>query len=496
MTDSTSTWDQLAAHMAEIATLSGARAAITWDQQVMMPPKAAAGRGAQVALLTQLAHDRFVDPQVGAWLDALAGDASLDAVQRGAVRNLQRAYAREVRVPRALVGQLAEAQTRGFEQWVQAKQARDFSAFAPVLRELLALSIARANAIAPGEHPYQVWLDEFDPGTNIAGLTQMFARLREGLVALLDAIGDRQVDGLDGDVPVERQLALHRHVAEALGYDFGAGRLDQSAHPFTIGVGPGDVRITTRVEPGDLLAGLGGTIHETGHALYEQGLPDRFFGMGVDDAASLGLHESQSRFWENGIGRSRAFCAWLAPKLGEQCDVSVDAESLYRAANRVRRGLIRVNADEVTYNLHIIARFELELALCEGRLAVDDLPAAWDDTYERLLGVRPAHAGEGVLQDVHWSGAAFGYFPSYTLGNLYAASYRAVLVRDQPALWQRVQAGDFGEVLGWLRARIHQRGHEVDAPEIVRDAVGDRDHVADLLDDLWARYGGVYGVSR
>jgi len=292
-------------------------------------------------------------------------------------------------------------------------------------------------------------------------------------------------------------------VAKALGFDFDGGRLDRSEHPFSTGQGEGDVRITARLVPTDLLGGLGGTIHETGHGLYEQGLPHQHAGTTVREAASYGLHESQSRFWENYIGRSRPFASFLAKVAAEVLTPHLaagqsppDAETIFRAQNRVERSLIRTQADEVTYNLHIIVRFELELAIFEEKLALEDVPAAWNEKYQRYLGITPPDDARGCLQDVHWSSGSFGYFPSYTLGNLYAASFGKTMERDLPGLWQGVERGDFAAPLAWLREKVHHRGHVLEAPEIVRDAVGDRDHVEDLLSYLWERVGTLYGVSR
>ncbi len=326
----------------------------------------------------------------------------------------------------------------------------------------------------------------------------MFARLRDELTPLLEAIAARPaIPRLAGEHDPKAQETLHRDVSEALGYDFEGGRLDPAEHPFTSGHGAGDVRITTKIDAADLLGGLGGTIHETGHALYEQGLPHRWDGTTASRAASFGLHESQSRFWENFIGRSRPFCGWLATRAARWLpDADLDGETLYRASNRVAPGLIRVKADEVTYNLHIIIRFELELQLFERKLSIEELPDAWNARYAEYLGVTPPDDAQGVLQDVHWSGAAFGYFPSYTLGNLYAASLGAALTEAVPDLWEHVGKGAFAPVLAFLRERIHEKGHLDEAPDIVRAAVGERDHVEDLLAYLWSRHGALYGVDR
>ncbi len=489
-------WDALVEHVGRIETLEGVMGTLGWDEQTMLPPKGSALRGAQRALLAELSHGWTTDPRIEGWLAELEGAA--DPVQRACRRNLGRTYTRERRVPPELVGAMARAESEGFQAWIEAKRDSDFARFEGPLTRILELSLRRAEAIDPRRHPYEVTLEAFDPGTSIDSLRDMFGRLRDGLGPLLDAIAARpQVEPIEDEIDPAAQEALHRDVARALGYDFDGGRLDRSVHPFTSGHGPGDVRITTRIEPRDLLSGLGGTIHEVGHGLYEQGLPHAHAGTTVAKPASYGLHESQSRFWENFIGRSRPFCGWLAGRARELLPgADLSAERLFRASNRVERGLIRVHADEVTYNLHIVVRFEIELALFEGRLSVKELPEAWNARYEEYLGVCPPDDARGVLQDVHWGSGAFGYFPSYTLGNLYAASLGRALEEERPTLWDDVGDGRFGEVLAFLRDRVHQHGHLDETPERMKAAVGERDHVEDLLSYLWQRAAEVYGVER
>lgn len=493
--DHDAAWKHLTAHHEQATVLAGVSGLLHWDQQVNMPPAAAASRSAQIAQLASLLHERMTDATYGEALAALADTD--DDFRQAAVAHQQREYDRNTRLPASLVDQLARAQADGFEAWMAARKAKDFSLFAPALRNLLDLLKAKAKAIDPDRHPYDVLLDEFDLGTSIATLKPMFARLREGLTELVEATRDADpVPAIDVEVPIDVQKRLHERIIAALGYDLQAGRLDFAEHPFSIGLAQGDVRITTHLYDNDLLHGLSGTVHEAGHAMYEQGLPrEAWSGTGLASAASYGLHESQSRFWENTIGASLPFFRWLQGLLADE-GVSIDAEAMYRAANRIQPGLIRIAADEVTYNLHIIVRFELELALFDGTLDVDDLPAAWDDAMERLLGVRPPDHTVGVLQDVHWSGGAFAYFPSYTLGNLYAASLGAAMQAELPNLWKDVEQGEFASILDWLRDRVHQHGSRYLAPEIVRRAVGERDAVDDLLNSLWARHGALYGVTR
>lgn len=492
-------WNELVEHLKEIEILDGVGATLGWDEQTYMPKKAAPLRGHQMALLSRLSHERRTDPRLGRWLETL--DTG-DPVQRACARNLGRMYRREQRVPAALVDKLARARSEGFAAWVEAKTTSDWSRFLPSLRTLTELTLERARAIDAGRHPYEVLLEEYDPGTTVEGLRAMFARLRDGLVPLLEAVSARPSPAPITDaVPLPAQWRLSGAVAASLGFDFDGGRLDRAEHPFSTAQGEGDVRITARLEERDLLGGLGGTIHETGHALYEQGLPFALAGTTVKEAASYGLHESQSRFWENYVGRSLPFARWLAntaqQELAGDCPAAMrDAEAIFRAQNRVARSLIRTQADEVTYNLHIIVRFEIELAIFEGTLPLEDVPAAWNDKYERYLGVVPPDAARGVLQDVHWSSGAFGYFPSYTLGNLYAASLGEAMEAAIPSLWSDVERGDFSRPLAWLRQHVHSRGHLLEAPELVHDAVGERDHVESLLRYLWQRVGGLYGVTR
>jgi len=491
-------WSQLKNHLTETATLRSVAAMLAWDQQTNMPAAAAPHRGSQMAAMSKLIHERATDVRIGQWLTSLESADDLNEVQQGGVRNTRRGYDRSTKLSSDLVQRIAKAEAAGFGAWVEAKKNNDYDSFAPFLQTILDLTREKAAAIDPDRHPYDVLLEDFDPGMTVEQLRPIFARLRDGLVQLIEAVKSvEQLPELSEQFDVETQEALHMKLLPSLGYDLNSGRLDAAEHPFTIGISPGDVRITTHLYPDDFLSGLGGTVHEAGHGMYEQGIPVEFVGTGVGDAASLGLHESQSRFWENFISRSQAFFNWFETPFREAFPESkVRAADLYRAANRVEPGLIRVAADEVTYNLHIIVRFELELELLEGTLSIADLPAAWNAKYEEYLGISPSDDSNGVLQDVHWCGGAFAYFPSYTLGNLYASSLAAQMQQDIPDLWTQVEAGEFASVLEWLRTRVHHRGHIDDAPDIVRAAVGDRDSVEDLLSYLWARHGALYGVAR
>ncbi|MSQ01960.1 MAG: carboxypeptidase M32 [Myxococcales bacterium] len=491
-------WTNLTARVRELDTLSGVSSVLEWDQATYMPKKAANSRGDQSALLQKLYHERFTAPEVGEWLDTLERQL-LTATQAAAVRLHRHRYDRAVRVPSDLVEAMSQARTEGFHAWVSAKEADDFRGFQPKLQTLLDHSREYAAIVAPDvSHPYDALLDEFDKGASTAQLRPMFDRLATELGQFLRAIDGRPHPAefrerfdLDG------QRRLSDRVLRDLGFDMAGGRLDTSAHPFSICLGHGDVRVTTRYFEDNLLSGLGSTVHECGHGMYEQGLPHELAGTGLNQAAGMGMHESQSRFWENFVGRSLPFCRYLVPRMGGIWpNLEVRPEQLYGAANRVERSLIRVESDEATYNLHIIVRFTLEVAVLEGQLQAADLPEAWNEAYRRIVGVVAPSPKTGVLQDVHWSSGYLGYFPSYTLGNLYAASFGARIVADLPNFWESVERGEFAPILAWLRRNVHQPGHQRDAEAIFRAAVGDRDPVEDFVAHIWSRHGALYGVER
>ena len=494
MTASNTAWASLTERVTELEALGGVVQLLEWDQQTMMPSGGGPQRGTQLSTLTGLMHDRLADPQVGDWLAVLADES--DPVRAAAVRNIQRDHSRAVKVPTRLVADLAKASNDGFAAWMKAREANDFGPFRDALATLIGLRQEEIAALGPADHPYDTLLDQYDPGTTTAQLVPMFARLRTELAAFIAEVGDRPGPAaVQGEWDLAGQTRLSNAVIEAMGFRMNDGRLDASEHPFTVGMGTGDVRLTTHLYADDLLGGLTGTVHEAGHGMYEQGLPVRHAGTGLATAAGMGLHESQSRFWENVIGRSLPFFEWLVPRINaEWPDSAHTAADWFGHANRVERSFIRVQADEATYNLHIIIRFELELKLLSGELSVDELPAAWNAAYTELLGITPESANEGVLQDVHWSNGLFGYFPAYTIGNLYASAFRYQMEADLPAMWENVAAGEFSAILDWMRTRVHDHGHTMDGPEIFANAVGDRDPVADLMTHLRGRQGALYGI--
>jgi len=492
-------WSRIQAHVHDIEALSGVAGLVQWDQQTYQPAKGGQHRAGHMSALMAILHQRLTDEAYGAALQELgeavaAGTAS--QVQAAAHRRLWRSHDRARRVPEDLVRALASAKSSGFAAWMEARQAEDFAPFAPALEEIVRLKRETAACLSDDGQLYDALLQEYDTDARAEELAATFGRLRAELVPFVKAVAARPTPpALDVEVDPDGLFRLSERILEAMGFDLSAGRLDRAQHPFTVGIGPSDVRLTTHTYADDILGTLKGTIHEGGHGLYEQGLDPELAGTGLMSAAGVGIHESQSRFWENVIGGSLPFCTWLAPIMAEELPgCGITAERLYAAANRVVPSLIRIKADEATYNLHIIVRFELERALVDGTLAVADLPEAWDQAYEDVVTVRPASLCEGVLQDVHWSSGLFGYFPTYTVGNLMAASLKKALEHDVPDVWQRVGAGEFAPVLDWLRTRVHRRGATVDPAEILRDAAGERDQVADLMDHLRGRHGALVGL--
>jgi carboxypeptidase Taq len=485
-----SAWETLSRTMAELRALSGASAVLSWDQETYMPAGGAEARGEQLAALEGAAHDRLTAPAVGEALARLRQDPPSDADQAAAARVLARDHAQASAVPGDLVRALARAGSEGQQAWKAAREEGRFERFAPALSRMLELRRQQADALLPllqraptpagaagPPERYDALLDVNEPGMRVARLEPLFARLQAWLVPLLDQVTARPPPDdsfLRGRFDGEAQWRLTLELLERMGFDGQAGRQDRSLHPFTIGVAPGDVRVTTRIHEELPLSAVFSSLHEGGHGLYEQQLPAALRQTCLCAAASMGLHESQSRLWENLVGRSLPFWREALPRAVAHLPQlgGVSPERFFRAVNKVERSHIRVEADEVSYNLHVVLRFELELALLRGGLAVADLPAAWSERAGRLLGLRPTRDAEGVLQDIHWAWGLFGYFPSYTLGNLYGATLFAAARRALPALERAAGPAELLALKGWLGQRVHGVGRRLDAEEIVRAAAG------------------------
>ena len=469
-----------------------------WDEQVNLPSDSAAQRAAQHAALAETTHAAMSDPRIGELLVALEANVpTLTPDQQVVVRWARRDYDRATKLPADFVREKAEQGSRGYHAWADAKKNADFARYAPVLEKNLELAKREAAYLGHGDAPYDYMIDKHDPGMTAAVIEKLFDELKASLVPLVrEIVGSKikaRADLLRG-FPVEQQRAFLREVTETIGFNYARGRIDVSLHPFCSGNGA-DIRMTTRFDVDNPLDSLFSSIHETGHGLYEQGLATDQHHTALGQATGMGVHESQSRLWENQVARSRGFWTFFEPKFraafSEQLK-TVSSDELYLAINAVEPTLIRVDADEVTYNLHIVLRFELEKKLFDGSLAVRDLPKAWNELSRSLLGLTPSNDREGVLQDVHWSDGEFGYFPSYCIGNMMAAQlwYRALTLR--PQLEQEFARGDFTWLLGWLRETIHAQGKRLDTLGLVRHATGEDLSPKYLLHYLRERYGALY----
>lgn len=493
-------YDQLVTHLKRLDTLGSINGVLGWDEQVNLPPGSADLRAEQAALMAELLHAELSRPEVGDWLDTLqSGAAELSEDQRAVVRDAQRDYLQATRLPKAFVTRKTKAHSAGFHAWVKARQEDDFKSYIPYLETNLAIAREEA-ALMEAPHAYNYWLDQFDPGLDQATVESLFNPLLEEtktLVAQIEYSGfDISTEALRG-FPVAEQADFLNEVVRAFGFDFEHGRIDQSVHPFC-GGHPLDVRMTTRFHEDNPLDSLSSVMHESGHAMYEQGLRREHLGTALGSAIGMAVHESQSRMWENQVGRSRAFWrAWEADyraRFATQL-ANVSSEDFYRMINRVAVTPIRVDADEVTYNLHIMLRFALEKRFFDGSLEVADLPDAWNETSTRVLGYTPKNNREGCLQDVHWSGGAFGYFPSYCVGNLIAAQLWETIHAALPDIEDQIAAKNYAPLLGWLRENVHHRGRRHLTAEFVRVATGRPLSHKPLVAYLKNRYGPLYGLN-
>jgi carboxypeptidase Taq len=488
----------------ERALLASCSALLGWDEQTNLPRGGSTYRGDQLALLAGLHHERGTDRRVGELLETVEGSglvADPDSPESANIREWRRGFDRVTKLPRSLVEELARTTSVAQQEWVEARKASDFKKFRPWLVSIVDLKRQEAACLAPHGNPYDALLDEYEPGANGKDLAALFESLRQELVPLVAAIAESSEGSkpgmLEGDYPLDRQKIFGELVASSIGFDFERGRLDTTAHPFCSGIGPGDTRITTRFDPRDFSSAFFGILHEVGHGLYEQGLDPAHHGTPMGEAVSLGVHESQSRLWENAVGRSKAFWEhWLpqARRFFREPLHAVGLDAFHEAINRVEPSLIRVEADEVTYNLHILIRFELEQALIGGNLTVDDLPEAWNARYRDDLGITPPDDARGCLQDIHWAAGLVGYFPTYTLGNLYAAQLYARADADLVGLDSSFARGDFAGLLTWLRDKIHRHGQRLRSADLIQSATGATLDHRPLVEALKAKYEPIYEI--
>ena len=489
--------------LAEVADLHQAAALLGWDQQTYMPVGAAEGRGFQLSTLQTLVHTKFTAPHVGellADLEQQAGQWEADSNEARLVRVTRREYEKRTRVTSEWVSEFTQATTNAHHVWAAARAENDFGKFQPHAERIFELRRQYAHFFAPFDHVYDPLLDDFEPGLKTAEVQAIFEALRPQQVQIVQAIASKpQVDAsfLHLNYDEQKQWDFGVRVISQFGYDWQHGRQDRSPHPFTQSIGLQDVRITTRLIANYLNAALFGTMHEAGHALYEMGIDPALARSPLASGASLALHESQSRLWENLVGRSLPFWEHFYPALQESFPTQlkdVSLERFYKGINRVQPSYIRVEADEATYNLHIMLRLELEIALVEGTLQVKDLPEAWNARMQEYLGAAPPNDAEGVLQDIHWSSGLIGYFPTYALGNLISVQIWERINQDVPDLPDQIRRGDFAALLSWLREKLHFHGAKFEPQELVERLTGSRIDPAPYIRYLKAKYGAIYGL--
>jgi carboxypeptidase Taq len=524
-------YDELIERALATSLVASCSSLLGWDEQTYMPGGGAAHRANQMALLAGIHHERSTDPRVGELLSVVEGSSLTtdpESVPAVNVRELRRSYDRRTRLPRALVEELARTTSMAQPEWVAARAAHDFGRFRPWLERIFKLkreeSACTAGALEPGPGAatgsiYDPLLDEYEPGARGDALANLFAALKHDLVPLIEEYteaakrerrateepvprpGTAGAHGraaiLKRHYPRERQQIFGEAVAAAVGFDFQRGRLDVTAHPFCTGIGPGDCRITTRYDEHDFGNAFFSILHEVGHGLYEQGLDSAHFGTPMGEAASLGVHESQSRLWENAVGRSRAFWAYwfpMARRIFHQALADVTLDQFHAAINLVAPSLIRTEADEATYNLHIVVRFELEQDLLTGDLQPGELPGAWNQKYREALGVAPQSDAEGCLQDIHWSAGLIGYFPTYTLGNLYAAQLFGQAQSELGILEESIARGEFHGLLDWLRTKVHRQGQRLRPAALIERITGSPPDHRPLIAALKRKYRELYEI--
>lgn len=496
--------NQLNEIIAEVFDLNAAGSLLGWDQQVNMPPGGAEGRGYQLGTLGRLAHERFTSAEVGKLLDELEPyTAGLDPDSDAAriVKVTRRHYNKETKVPSEMVVEFAQLTTQAHQVWAKARAENDFASFQPVLEKIMDLRRRYAELFAPYDHVYDPLLDDFEPGLKTADVKQIFETLRPQQVALIKAIaGQPKVEAsfLYQPFDEQKQWDFGVELLTKIGYDWSRSRQDRAPHPFTSNAGNWDVRITTRFDPNYLGSALFATLHEGGHAMYELGVDSRLNRTALAGGTSLAVHESQSRMWENLVGRSLPFWEHFYPRLQEIFPTqlgNVPLEAFYKGINRVQPSLIRVEADEATYNLHIMLRLEIEIALMEGNLAVKDLPEVWNTRMQEYLGLMPPDDATGVLQDVHWSGGMIGYFSTYALGNLVSCQLWERINADIPDLAEQIRRGEFGALRGWLIEKIHCHGSRFEPQELVQRVTGSKIDPAPYVRYLQGKFGSIYGLK-
>jgi carboxypeptidase Taq len=498
---------QLKELSAEIQSLQASRALEEWDLETDIPSGAKEAAGDRIVVLDNVIHEKATSKRLGTLLNTLQQPenfSTLNPVDQTIVRILKRDYEQDTKLPASYVKALSETGTKGHQAWIEARKNNDFNHFAPYLEKLVALKQQEAKYLGYKDHPYDALLDEYEPGLTVKTLDPLFAALKQEIVPLLKAIqnsGKHPDTSFVGKAYSEKgQLAFSKVLLKAIGFDFNRGRQGISVHPFTTSFGsPNNVAVTFRYNNKDPRDPIGSVMHEGGHGLYEQGVAPELAGTVLADLTSLGIHESQSRLMENPVGKSLAFWERFLPVLKRHFPkqlAGVQPQQYYAAINDVKPSLIRVDADEVTYNLHILLRYEIERDLIEGKLQVKDLPKVWNQKMYDYLGVVPSTDSEGVLQDIHWSDGSLGYFPTYTLGNLYAAQFFKTAKQQMPKLESQIRKGNLAPLKQWLNQQIHRVGRMESSDQIVKRVTGEALSSTPFIDYLWEKFGPLYGISR
>ncbi len=492
----------LKTRLAEIADLHATGALLGWDQETYMPDGGAAERAEQLATVEKIAHEKFTADEIGVLLDdlrSLADQLDYESDDAALLRVTRRDYEKSRKLPTELVVELSRATSHGVEAWKKARATNDFAHFRPFLEKIVELTIQKGEALGYEENIYDALLDDFEPDMRVSQINPIFQQVKDATVPLVEKVAAQPpIDDsfLHQYFDPQKQWEFGLAVVKDYGYDFTRGRQDKSAHPFTTSFGVGDVRITTRILDDYLPSALFSSLHEAGHGLYEQGIAPSLARTPLRDGTSLGVHESQSRMWENVVGRSLGFWQHYYPQLQktfpEQLG-NVPLTDFYRAINKVTPSLIRVEADEVTYNLHIFIRFELEQDLLAGRLKVADLPDAWNEKYRAYLGITPDSDANGVMQDIHWSSGLIGYFPTYSLGNILSMQFFNKMIADNPAIPAEIAEGKFDTVLGWLRENIHRHGRKFTPTELIARVTGGGIDAQPYINYITEKYSAIYG---
>ncbi len=488
-------------HLNEMNLLTSALALLSWDQETHMPSRGIAVRSEVTGQFAKRLFELSIAPDLGRAIEVLGDDDTLSEAERASVRDVGKQYRRQKAIPPELIEEFAKARSQSQAAWADARKRSDFSVFEPFLVKMVDYARRFADYYGYEEHPYDALIDDYEPGMTVRQLTAIIESLREQLVPFIERLGVEgtppDASAIEGAFPLDGQRELSRRALELIGYDFEAGAFDEVAHPFTTAIGFDDVRVTNRFLENQVTSGLFGALHEGGHALYNQGMPKELYDLRLNGGSSNGIHESQSRMIENLLGRSRPFWKLFQPILADIFPAlrNANAEALYRAVNVVAPSTIRVEADEVTYNLHIMLRAELETGLIGGEIDVASLPQRWNDAMERYLGVTPPDDAEGVLQDVHWSVGYFGYFPSYMLGNLYASQMMTRIRQDLSDLDAHIESGDVAVLVGWLRENVHQHGAIYRPDDLIQRLTGEPLNAEYFVRYIEAKFGEIYQLT-